>query len=83
MTEEDQALLEKLLAGETVELTFERKAVYGTCPICHAPPRQACHSLVGLQLGVHPDGSRMQDGEGAHLERLQDAPHRVRLEPID
>lgn len=31
--------------------------------------------------GAHVDGSRMRDGEGVHLARLQAAPFRVREVP--
>lgn len=61
------------------ELTFDERAVWGECPVCHAPDLTPCFADVGVQLGTHPDGSRMKDGEGAHLGRLQAAPKRTKV----
>jgi hypothetical protein len=63
------------------ELTVAERMVWGVCPICKAADEEPCRADVGLQLGVRADGSRMRDGDGAHLGRLQAAPFRVRLVP--
>lgn len=63
------------------ELTFDDRARWGVCPVCQAADGEWCHALVGFQIGTHTDGSRMLDGEGAHLARLQAAPLRVKEVP--
>lgn len=62
------------------ELTFDERAVWGECPVCHAKDGEKCDSAIGLTLGVNVNGVRPT--EGAHLARIQDAPLRVRLVPI-
>jgi hypothetical protein len=64
------------------ELTTAERFVWGECPICKAADGEHCRADVGIQLGVKVDGSRMRDGEGAHLARLQRAPFKVREIPI-
>ena len=71
--------LSALLAGRVIELGFSQRAVFGTCPVCNAGPGESCHADVGLQLGVPVSGGRMKDGDGAHLQRLQNAPKHVRV----
>lgn len=63
------------------ETTFEERATWGECPVCHAPDGEWCSAAIGIQLGQRVDGRRMNDGEGAHLARLQRAPMVVRLVP--
>lgn len=65
------------------ETTIAERLTWGECPVCHAQPGEFCHADVGLQLGVRGDGSRMKDGEGAHVARLQRAPLKVRLVAAD
>jgi hypothetical protein len=65
------------------EATFEERATWGTCPICQAQPGEWCHADSGLQLGSPAGGGRMQDGDGAHLARLQNAPARIKLISAD
>lgn len=60
------------------ELTLDDRARWGDCPVCQAKDGEYCHADVGVQMGQHVDGSRMKDGEGAHLARLQKAPSVVR-----
>lgn len=63
------------------DLSFDERSRWGECPVCKAPDGEHCRADVGVQLGHKPDGSRMRDGEGTHLARLQAAPHRVREVP--
>jgi hypothetical protein len=63
------------------ELTRDERFQWGCCPVCGVPDGEPCRADVGLQLGARVDGRRMQDGEGAHLGRLERAPFRVRLVP--
>lgn len=63
------------------DTTYEERATWGECPVCHAAHGEWCHAEIGLQLGVKVGGGRMQTGEGAHLGRLRNAPMRVRLTP--
>jgi hypothetical protein len=58
------------------ELTYDERATYGECPVCHAADGQPCDSGIGLHLGVTVSG--LPPKEGAHLGRLQRAPFRVR-----
>ena len=67
--------------GPIRELSFEERAKWGTCKVCGAKHGEWCHAAVGLQLGRRMDGRAMQDGEGAHLARLQAAPDKVREVP--
>ena len=61
------------------ESTHDERSTWGRCPVCGAAPGAWCDPEVGLQLGVMANGGRMQQGEGAHLGRLQNAPRRVQL----
>ena len=65
------------------EAKIAERLTWGECPVCHAKPGEFCHADVGLQFGVRADGSRMKDGEGAHIARLQRAPLKVRLAAAD
>jgi hypothetical protein len=62
------------------DLTYEERATWGPCPICHAPHGQPCNPEVGLALGRNAHGEI--PAGGAHLGRLQRAPDRVRLVPV-
>jgi len=64
--------------GPIRELTIEERMKWGTCPVCQAPHGTDCYAAVGIHLGVRADGRAPQDGDGAHLARLDRAPHRVR-----
>lgn len=64
------------------DLSFEDRMRWGECPVCKAPDGTACYAAVGVQLGQRVDGRPMQDGEGAHLARLTNAPFRVREVPV-
>lgn len=61
------------------DTTQAERFTWGDCPVCKAADGEHCHADVGLQLGQKVDGSRMKDGEGVHVARLQAAPKRVRL----
>jgi hypothetical protein len=60
------------------ELTVKERFRWGDCPVCKAPDGEPCRADVGLQVGTKIDGSRMEDGEGAHMGRLIKAPLWVR-----
>jgi hypothetical protein len=64
------------------DLSFDERSKWGDCPTCKAPDGTYCYAAVGVQLGRRADGRAMQDGEGAHLSRLQNAPTRVREVPV-
>lgn len=61
------------------ELTFEERATWGECPICHAKDGEKCNPDEGffatLSVAKVPLG-------GAHLGRLQKAPFKVRISPV-
>lgn len=67
--------------GPVRDLTERERLTWGTCPVCSAPHGEFCHAAVGLQLGVRADGRPPQDGDGAHLARLNQTPQRVREVP--
>jgi hypothetical protein len=62
----------------TETLTYEERAVFGECPVCHAPHGRPCDGnchtvpLVG-------EGNML----GAHLGRLEAAPKKRRIEYLD
>ena len=60
------------------DLTTDERFKWGECPACGAPDGEYCYADVGFQLGVKVGGGRMQDGEGAHMARLNNAPFRVK-----
>jgi hypothetical protein len=67
---------------ETIhELSYDERAVWGECPVCHARPGESCHPEVGILLGVNVDGKPPENG--AHLGRLQKAPFKVRIVSYD
>ena len=57
-------------------LTFDERAKWGACPVCHAPDGVACNGEIGIPLG-RTCGDRVAEG-GAHLGRLLHAPLRIR-----
>ena len=71
----------KLALGPVRELSIDERMRWGDCPCCGAKHGEPCFSAVGVQLGQRLDGSRMKDGEGAHLVRLKAAPYHVREVP--
>ena len=52
---------------EQVELTYEDRATFGTCPVCGVPHGSKC-----LPCGMTLGGDYPKDG--VHLGRLQQAP---------
>jgi hypothetical protein len=62
------------------ELSFEDRAKWGECPVCHAKDGEACNGHVGILLGRTVSGEPPADG--AHLGRLQRAPFVVREVPV-
>lgn len=60
------------------ELTFDERAVWGTCPVCKAGPGTRCDWSVGILAALYMH----QNPRGAHLGRLQAAPLRVRVEAV-
>lgn len=62
------------------ELTTEERFTWGECPVCKAAHGQKCDGSIGIPLGLTVSG-KLPD-PGAHLSRLQAAPHRVRLVPV-
>ena len=61
------------------ELTYEERATWGECPVCHAKPGEWCKDNVPLSTpvenGVRPELYQFS----VHLGRLQRAPKRVRM----
>lgn len=64
------------------QLTFDDRAKWGECPTCGAEDGQYCNADAGIQLGKKVNGERMKTGEGAHLSRLNNAPHKVKVTGI-
>jgi len=64
---------------ETRDTTYEERATWGECPICHAKHGEPCDPGVGFPLGMTLSGRPPTDG--AHLGRLNNAPRRVKLVP--
>jgi len=60
------------------ELTFDERALWGTCPVCKAGPGTWCDLNVGILAALN----MCQETRGAHLGRLQAAPLRVRVEAV-
>ena len=54
------------------ETTYEQRATWGECPVCHAQHGEPCDGNIGFALGTTASGERPIDG--AHLGRLQNAP---------
>ncbi len=69
--------------GPIRKLTQDERFKWGECSVCGAKHGKYCHSAVGIQLGAKVDGSRMRDGEGAHLARIQSAPRHVQEIPVN
>ena len=63
------------------ELNYEERATWGACPVCGAKPGEWCDANTGFVLGVNIHGKPPTDG--AHLARLNNAPFRVELVPVD
>ena len=59
------------------ELTYEERATWGECPVCHAKQGEWCSGAYGIALGRTVYGVLPE--QGAHLGRLQRAPMRVRM----
>lgn len=49
------------------ELTYEERATFGECPVCHAPHGERCDGNQGFSFGGPKTG-------GVHLGRLNNAP---------
>ena len=64
----------------TRDLSYDEKARWGKCPICHAMDGEPCYSEVGIPLGRTLSGGPPEDG--AHLGRLNAAPRSIRIEPV-
>lgn len=55
---------------EEMELTYDERAVFGTCRVCGKGPGQWCDGTMGLTFGGQiPE-------HGVHLGRLQAAPRK-------
>ena len=63
------------------ELTYQERATWGECPVCHAKPGEWCDGTQGIALGLNTHGDPPE--HGAHLGRLQRAPKRVRMVACD
>jgi hypothetical protein len=59
------------------ELTYQERATWGECPVCHAKHGEWCNGAYGIALGRNVNGELPE--QGAHLGRLQRAPKRVRM----
>ena len=59
------------------DLSFNERATWGECPVCHAPHGRNCDPSVGIPLGLNARGEPAHGG--AHLGRLNNAPFRVKL----
>lgn len=61
------------------ELTFDERARWGKCPVCKAPDGELCNSSIGFAFGCNISGG--PPAQGAHLGRIQRAPHKVQEIP--
>lgn len=52
------------------KLTYEERAVFGTCPICAAAEGEVCRPEAGILLDA-------ELGPGAHVARLLAAPKQI------
>lgn len=59
------------------DLTYDERATWGECPVCHAKPGEWCSGAYGIGLGRTVYGAL--PNQGVHLGRLQHAPKRVRM----
>ena len=59
------------------ELTYDERATWGECPVCHAKQGEWCDGAYGIALGRTANGELPE--HGVHLGRLQRAPKRVRM----
>ncbi len=66
--------------NRTHELTFEERAIWGECPVCHAADGEPCNGDIGIPLGRTINGDLPKGG--AHLARLQRAPTIIGIQPI-
>lgn len=57
------------------ELSYNERAAYGECPVCHAKHGERCNPNIGNPWGLNAREN------GAHLGRLTNAPMRVREVP--
>ena len=62
------------------ELTYDERATYGECPVCHAKHGEWCDGNIGVPLGQSVSG--YPTSNGVHLGRIQRAPMAVREVPI-
>lgn len=53
------------------DLTYDQRAVWGTCPVCRAKHGERCRLYDAL--GTH---------EWTHTSRIEQAPARVRIEAL-
>lgn len=67
------------VSGPVRELTVNERFKWGECHVCKAPHGEHCRPGIGFPLGMSADGGWPKDG--AHLARLNNAPHRVREVP--
>lgn len=66
-------------ADHVRELTYEERATWGECPVCHVSHGQRCDGNVGIALGRTVNGGLPTDG--VHMGRLRQAPMKVREVP--
>jgi hypothetical protein len=52
------------------DLTYDQRAVWGTCPVCRAKHGELCR--------LYAEGAH----KWTHSERIQQAPQRVRIEAL-
>jgi hypothetical protein len=62
---------------EPRDLTYEERATWGECPVCHAKDGEWCNGIVGLSYAT---GVPVE--HGVHLGRLRAAPFRIRIVPV-
>jgi hypothetical protein len=64
------------------QLTYEERAVYGTCPVCGAKKRMPCDMMQGIPLNIQaysakPAGPDEFSDVGTHVARLINAPTQI------
>ena len=71
----------QILDGNPHELSYDERATWGECPVCHAKPGEWCYPEIGIPIGRNVEGKLPE--HGAHLGRLQNAPYKVKLVPCE
>lgn len=62
------------------ELSFEERARWGECPVCHVKDGQACNWTIEGELSLYYPYTT---GPNAHYARVHNAPREVKEVPCE